>query len=289
MHWTHRIVRCGSFKLDAGCMFGLIPRVVWSRWLEPDEHNRMEMQTNAVLLESEGGKLVVVEVGIGDKFDEKSRGMYAQEPLARDPSRARAVHDALEEIDCSPADVSAVIVSHLHFDHAGGLTRLERADPGGAPALTFANAEVIVQRREWEDAVANRSTMHKTYLRDHINDAVAERLRLVDGDAEVLPGLHVAPCPGHTWGQQLVRWQRAGAGDAVFVPDVMPTRFHHRSTTNLAYDVEPYTSMHSRRRLLESANDEGWLLVLDHEPGHPTFLARPDDKRAGEYVLEASE
>ncbi|MEM1166357.1 MAG: MBL fold metallo-hydrolase [Planctomycetota bacterium] len=276
--WSHTLLRAGTFKLDAGCMFGLIPKVVWTRWLTPDESNRMTMQQNALLLESSDGRLVVVEAGIGDKTADKERGLYQQEP--------RAVHDALAEINCDPKDVSAVVLTHLHFDHAGGITRL---DPAGGPkeVLTFPNAEIIVHRQEWEDAIANKSTMSKTYLRSHLNDQVAERLRLVDGKDEPLPGLFVDPSPGHTWGQQNIRFARPNnAGDGVFVSDVMPTHLHCRSTTNLAYDVEPYTSMLSRRELLERAVKKHWLLVLDHEPGHPTFTAERDPNRPGEFLLQ---
>ena len=276
MAWTARLLRCGQFKLDAGCMFGIIPRVVWTRWLTPDEHNRMTLQQNTLLLESDG-RLVVVEVGIGDKFGQRERAMYAMED--------RAVHDALDEADCDPANVDAVICTHLHFDHAGGLTRANGADPAH-PALTFPNAQIIVQEREWEDAIANKSTMHKTYLRDHLTDEVAQRVRLIEGEAEVLPGIRVIPMPGHTWGQQGVAIDATDGRTLVYVPDVMPTRHHCRPTCNLAYDVEPYTSMRTRQNMLQRAVDQRWTLILDHEPGHPAFTPRRDPEKAGAFVLE---
>jgi glyoxylase-like metal-dependent hydrolase (beta-lactamase superfamily II) len=279
MGYTCRLLRNGGFKLDAGAMFGLIPRVVWTRWLEPDAENRMPLQQNCLLLEGHGRR-VIVEVGIGDKFGAKEREMYAMEE--------RSVHDALREAACDPDDVDAVIVTHLHFDHAGGLTRWH-SDNGDRTMLTFPNAEIITQRREWEDAIANKSTMHKTYLSTHLTDQVAEHARLVDGEMEVLPGLRVLPCPGHTWGQQAVLIDDDKGRTVCFVPDVMPTRLHARPTCNMAYDVEPYTSMLERTKLLERASDEGWVLVLDHEPGHPAFTARVDPEKPGSYVLEEVE
>lgn len=273
MTWTVRLLRAGAFKLDAGCMFGLIPRVVWTRWLTPDEHNRMPLQQNCLLLEH-AGKLVLVETGIGDKFSAKERAMYAMDD--------RAIHDALHEIDADPADISAVIVSHLHFDHAGGLTRLA---PDGRPTPTFPNAEIIVQQREWTDAIANKSTMNKTYLRTHLTDEIAERARLVDGETEVLPGITVIPVPGHTWGQQAVAITHTSGRTVVFTPDVLPTRHHARPTTNLAYDVEPYTSMIARNRLLQRAATDAWTLLLDHEPDHPFFSVAPNLDKPGEFVL----
>ncbi|MEM1422874.1 MAG: MBL fold metallo-hydrolase [Planctomycetota bacterium] len=279
MGYTCRLLRSGGFKLDAGCMFGLIPRVVWTKWLEPDAENRMPLQQNTLLLEGEGRR-VLIEPGIGDKFGPKERGIYALED--------RSVHDALREIDCDPASIDAVVVTHLHFDHAGGLTRWHPDHERSADraVLSFPNAEIIVQEREWEDAIANKSTMHKTYLASHLTDEVAERARLVEGDVEVLPGLRVVDCPGHTWGQQAVLFDSPDGTTNVFVPDVMPTRHHARATTNLAYDVEPYTSMVQRMRMLELAADHDWTLILDHEPGHASFKASPDPEKAGVYNLE---
>ncbi|GAB4520981.1 MAG: MBL fold metallo-hydrolase [Phycisphaerales bacterium] len=276
MGYTCRLLRSGGFKLDAGCMFGLIPRVVWTRWLEPDAENRMALSQNTLLLEGEGRR-ILIEPGVGDKSSPKDREIFALED--------RSVHDALHEIDCDPESIDAVIVTHLHFDHAGGLTKWRNGDRERTE-LSFPNAEIIVQRREWEDAIANKSTMHKTYLPTHLTDAVAEHARLVDGEDEVFPGLRVVDCPGHTWGQQAVLFDNAGGGQTVFVPDVMPTRHHARATTNLAYDMEPYTSMVQRMRMLELAADHDWTLVLDHEPGHAAFKARVDAEKAGVYVLE---
>ena len=250
-------------------MFGIIPRVVWMKWFPAsgdgaiDAANRMPLQQNGLLLES-GGRLVVVEVGIGDKFGAKEAAMYSQ--ACRPDGRPRAVHDALAEHGARPEDVNAVIVTHLHFDHAGGLTRLDPAHPD-RPRLTFPNAEIFVQRREIEDALAGRSTMNKTYLPGHLTPEVRERFRPVDGEREVLAGITVFPTPGHTWGQQCVRFADRKGRTVCFVNDVMPTARHARPTTNLSYDVEPYTSMLERAKLLERAERERWTLVLDHEDG----------------------
>lgn len=261
-------------------MFGLIPRVVWMKWFPGegpdaiDAQNRMPLEQNSLLLEREG-KLVVVEVGIGDKMSAKERGMYEQAD--------GGIHAALGAIGCDARDVSAVVVTHLHFDHAGGLTR-RGAD--GSAVLTFPNAEIITQRTEWEDALANKSTMHKKYLRDHLGPQVAERVRLVEGEAEVLPGIRVVPMAGHTWGQQGVVIQ-TGTGPVCFVPDVMPTKRHCRPTCNMSYDVEPYTSMLSREAMLSRAHAEGWTLVLDHEPGWPVFRVERDEERGGWGLVES--
>jgi len=274
MGWDWTVLRAGSFRLDGGAMFGLIPRPIWTRLVEPDEKNRIPLQQNCLLLERDG-KLVLVECGIGDKFPAKLRGIYAQEE--------RTVVDALRERGCDPADISTVIVTHLHFDHAGGLTRWG-AD-GSTPELCFPNAEVVAQRTEWEDALANKSTMHKTYLPEHLGP-IRERVRLVEGAAELLPGIRAVPVPGHTWGQQAVVIDGAGGETVCFPADVMPTANHAGSTFSMAYDVEPYTNMGSKAALLASATDGGWTLVLDHEPGDPVVRASRSEKKPGQFVLE---
>jgi len=269
-------------------MFGIIPRVVWSKWFPShgqgaiDGLNRMPLQQNSLLLES-GGKLVVIEVGIGDKFPPKERSMYGQESLP--DGTPRAIHHAIAERGARPEDVSAVIVTHLHFDHAGGLTRLDPANPD-KPVLTFPYAEVFVQRQEIDDAFAGRSTMNKTYLPGHLTPEVRERFRPVEGEREVLPGITVFPTPGHTWGQQCIRFTAPGGCNVCFVSDVMPTSRHARPTTNLSYDVETYTSMVERMKLLERAEREKWVLVLDHEDADPVFAVGREPENPKAFALQ---
>lgn len=277
MSWDWKLLRAGGFMLDGGAMFGIIPKPLWARLVEPDEKNRIPLQQNCVLLEREG-KLALIECGIGDKFPKKLRDIYCQEQ--------RTVVDALREVGCDPSDISTVIVTHLHFDHAGGLTRWG-AD-GETPELNFPSAEVVTQKVEWDDALANKSTMHKTYLREHL-DPIRERVRLVEGETEVLPGIRVFPTPGHTWGQQGVAFEASDGGTVCFPGDVMPTANHAGITFNLAYDVEPYTNMDSKRALLSRASQENWRLVLDHEPGVPVRRATPSADKPGHFTLEPAE
>jgi len=273
MSWNWKLLRAGGFMLDGGAMFGIIPKPLWSRLVETDEKNRIPLQQNCLLLEREG-KLVLIECGIGDKFPKKLRDIYAQED--------RTILDALREVDCDPADISTVFVTHLHFDHAGGLTRWG-AD-GETPALNFPNAEVVCQKTEWEDALANKSTMHKTYLREHL-DPIRDRVRLIEGEEEALPGLRSLPTPGHTWGQHGAVFEASGGKTVCYPGDVMPTANHAGAAFNLAYDVEPYTNMASKRELLTRASEGGWLLALDHEPGEAVVTASPSEEKPGQFTL----
>lgn len=296
--WSWRLLRCGLFWLDGGGMFGVVPKPLWSKLVTPDDRNRIPVQTNALLLEREG-KLVVIEVGNGDKFGPKERDIYSMED--------RCVASALREAGARPEDVSTVLVSHLHFDHAGGLTRKPRPGEPDRPALTFPNAEVVSQRQEWQDAIANRSTMSRTYLPDHLTPEVRERLRLIDSadpvvataartrregapdgagfvSTEVLPGIEVFRVPGHTWGQQAIRFTDTRGRVIVFTPDVLPTAAHAGAAFNMGYDVEPYVSMRVRMAFLEAARREKWLLALDHEPGEAVRSVEAGEK-AGQYRL----
>lgn len=311
--YTWTLLRAGRLLLDGGGMFGLIPRIVWSREVETDDKGRVALAHNCLLLEGERGtpaegRRVVIETGTGDKLDAKLASIFGIDSW---------IGEALGRQSCDPESVTDVVVSHLHFDHAGGLTRLCRegeepdwVGPGSDRRevhvkRTFPNARVHVQAREWSDALANRSVMTKTYYRDHL-EPIQSQLALCDSPrpfptgyipdrdeqvrlpiehrtTEVIPGIRVFLCPGHTWGQQAILFTDAGGREMVFTPDVMPTHWHVGAAYSLAYDVEPYMSMVSRRNLLADAAERGWTLVLDHEPGEPFFAVRPDSR--GWYTL----
>jgi glyoxylase-like metal-dependent hydrolase (beta-lactamase superfamily II) len=273
--WNWRLLRAGSFRLDGGGMFGVVPKSIWSRFAPPDAHNRIALQTNCLLLD-DGSTKALIETGFGGKWSDKERGFYDLE--------RRTVADALREAGIDPAEIDHVIVTHLHFDHAAGLTAQESGS--AEPMPVFPNAAVHVQKREWEDALANRSTMTRTYLRTHL-DPVAGRVRLADGEAEILPGIRVRPMPGHTWGQQAVRFADAG-GIVCFPGDVMPTANHANLAFSMGYDMEPYTNMLSKRDLLERAAGEGWRLALDHEPDSQNTVVRVarDAERPERFTLE---
>lgn len=323
--YTWRLLRAGPLRLDGGSMFGVVPRAVWSKAAPPDEQGRILVAHNCLLLErncdpinlyessgiAAGPRHVVIETGSGNKFDAKNRAIFGLADYS--------VGDAVEEAGIRCEDVDHAIVTHLHFDHAGGLTR--RVRPGESPdwtppntdpatagvKLTFPSAPITVQRLEWEDALINRSVMTRTYLRENL-EPIRDRLNLIDApppypagylpgrdelpsshvsdrQVEVLPGVFVFRVPGHTWGQQAVRFTDDRGRVVVFSPDVLPTVNHLGAAYNMAYDVEPYISTVTRRWFLEEASRGQWLLVLDHEPGNPCCRVRPDGK--GWYELES--
>ncbi len=256
-------------------MFGVVPKTIWSTLAEPDERNRIALQTNCLLLD-DGSQKVLIETGYGEKWSDKERAIY---DLQR-----RTVIDALREVGCEPDQINFVIVTHLHFDHAGGLTVL---NDSGESIPAFPNAKVIAQQVEWDDAQANKSTMTRTYLRTHL-DPIADRVQLVNGEKEALPGVIVWPMVGHTWGQQAVRFDD-GHGIVCFPGDVMPTANHVGPSFNMGYDMLPYQNMLSKQSLLERAEHERWRIVIDHEPGDPVRRVASDPNRAGRFILPSVE
>ena len=263
-------LRTGGFRLDGGGMFGLIPKTMWSQWTTPDADNRIALATRSLLVETARDGLVLVEAGSGDKWTDKERAMYALE--------RRTAVDALREAGVDPADIAHVVVTHLHFDHAGGLTRASDA----GPVATFPRARIHVQRTEWHDALANKSTMTRTYLRAHL-DPIASQVELHDGECAPLAGVTLLPTAGHTWGHQavLVDGASADAGHAphLFAGDVCPTIHHAHPAASLGYDMMAYESMLSKRRVLGRAADEGWIVALDHDPLHALARAVTRDGR----------
>lgn len=264
MSWTWTVLRAGGFRLDGGGMFGLIPRTIWSKLSPPDELNRIRLQTNCLLLEGHG-KRVLVETGYGDKWSDKERSVYDLE--------RRTVVDALGERGVEPEAIDLVVLTHLHFDHAAGLT----SGTEHSVQRVFPRATIAVQQTEWEDARAGKSTMTRTYLESHLAPIEAA-VQLCRGEEQLLPGLRVTPMPGHTWGQQAVIVETDG-GRVCFPGDVMPTIHHAHPAFSMAYDMLPYENMLRKKALLSSAAAERWTLVLDHEPDHPVVSVTEESGR----------
>ena len=265
--WSWQLLRAGAFRLDGGAMFGVIPKALWSNMTAPDDANRIALQTNCVLLQRDDHK-VLIETGFGNKFGEKDKKIFALQE--------RWIGQALEDVGISREEITAVVVTHLHFDHAGGLTYFDTDDADASPKPSFPNAKIFTQRTEWEDAKANKSTMTKAYLSDHLYP-VEDQIVLVDGEAEIIPGITVKPVPGHTWGQQSVRF-RDEQGFLCFPGDVMPTIHHAGAPFNMAYDMLPHQNMLTKAALLEQASQDNWRIITDHEPDQAVVSVEKDER-----------
>lgn len=269
----YRIVSGGRFKLDGGGMFGIVPKTLWARLRPPDELNRIEMTTNCLLVRTPQ-RLILVDTGYGTKMSARERDIYAM-------TETDALIRSLAQVGVHPNDVDIVILSHLHFDHAGGATL---ADLEGYLYPTFPRARYVVQRGEWDDAINGRATMTMTYrdenylpLRDH------GLLTLVDGESEVCPGVRVLVTGGHTRCHQIVMVQ-SDHETVVYAGDILPTVSHLRGPYNMAYDLYPYETMVQKLRLLEQAATGRWILIWNHDP--ITAAGRVINEGNGQYRPE---
>lgn len=264
----------GGLWLDGGAMFGIIPKPMWSKLVEVDEANRIPLATTCALVET-GGRRILIETGVGaaSKFEEKERGFFRLSPFGLMESLAAA------QID--PATIDIVILTHLHFDHAGGGTV---SDERGGYVPLFPRAKYVIQRGEWVDAVQNHAVMTGTYRRENLAPLEsAGVLSLIAGEAEITPGVTVRPMPGHTRHQQGVVLR--GGGETIVLPaDLMPTSAHVGLRFNMAYDLLPHENMLAKGRLLEEAVCGGCRLLLGQDPHHAFWGVERDEK--GRYQLK---
>jgi glyoxylase-like metal-dependent hydrolase (beta-lactamase superfamily II) len=261
------VLRESTFWLDGGAMFGVVPRAVWEKKDPPDDRNRVELAANVALIET-AGKRVLVETGMGERW------------AARDVERYRlqggGLVAALASIGVAPADVDVVVNTHLHFDHAGGNTRV--AD--GRVVPTFPRARYVVQLGEWEDATHPHERNHASYREeDFVPLAEARQLETVQGEVEVAPGVRVVPVGGHTAYHQMVMVE--GGGRTLAIPsDLLPTSSHLPLPFIMSYDLFPVGTLEAKRRLLARAVEEDWALLFYHDARVPSGRVRLEQGRA---------
>jgi glyoxylase-like metal-dependent hydrolase (beta-lactamase superfamily II) len=269
----------GLQRLDGGAMFGVVPKPLWERRIPADERNRIPLGLRCLLVETPD-RLVLIETGLGNKEDDKFRGIYGVENASSE-GRPDQLHDAIAAAGFSAGDVEVVVNTHLHFDHAGGNTF---RDADGQVRLAFPNARYFVQRGEWEWAHRVNERTQASYLPDNFRPVMeAGRLELIEGEVEIVPGVSVLRTPGHCPHHQSVLVRSAGQA-ACFLADVMPTFAHLPLPWIMGYDVEPLVTLETKRSLIPRALEEDWLLVSTHDPVVPWGHARSEGKGV---VLEA--
>ena len=268
-NFTLHEIRDGTFSLDGGAMFGIVPKPLWQKRHPADERNRVQLALRCLLIEN-GGRRVLVDAGIGSKWDDKHRDIYAIDQshhgLDRDLLRA----------GCAREEVTDVVLTHLHFDHAGGITRFEH----GQRVLSFPGATHHLQRRNWNWA-RHPSDKDAGSFRAENFDLLegSGRLHLLDGQTELFPGIELFVSEGHTVGMQLVR-VTSGESTLIFCGDLIPTTSHLRSSWVMAYDLYPLTSIEEKRMLLAQAVEEDWTLFFEHDPLVAACTVKEQDGQA---------
>ena len=247
----------GIVGLDGGAMFGVVPKPLWERKVTPDGRNRIPLALRCLLVEAPEA-LVLVDTGVGGKEDAKFRDIYA---VHNEGSPTR-LEDSIRAAGFRPGKIDLVVLTHLHFDHAGGSSRI---GSGGRIEPSFPNAEYIVQRGELEFSRLPSERIRASYFQRNIQAVSDAGLwRLAEGDGTVTRGVKLLRTPGHTPYHQSVLIESAGE-TACFLADACPTRAHVPLPWIMGYDVEPLVSLETKRRLWRRARDEEWLLVFQHD------------------------
>ncbi len=264
-----RTIPGGRFRLDGGAMFGIVPKPLWERVAPPDERNRIQLATNCCLVEGAGRRLLI-DTGYGTKLTEKEHDIYAVDTeggLVANLARAGA----------TPDQIDTVILSHLHFDHAGGGTM--RAENGDI-VPTFPNARYVVQRREWEAATSGLPEWEGTYPRENFQCLAATgQLELIDGEQEIVPGIRGRLTAAHAPGHQVIIFEEGSEG-AIYLGDVCPTWNHLHPMWCMAYDAWQVDVRRIKPELLGMIADRNWWGLSDHDPERPWVRLQRDPKRA---------
>ena len=245
------------FRLDGGAMFGVVPKPLWERACPPDEKNRIALGCQSLVLRHQD-RVVLIDAGLGTKLSEKSRTIHD----LQEAGPTGALVASLNSIGLAPKDVTDVIITHLHFDHAGDLTYL---DAEGALTPTFPTARHWVQAEHLDWARSPIEQDRGSFPAENIEPLVkGDLFSLTRGEEQLFSGLTVLPFHGHTRAMQGVLID----GDpAIFYPaDLLPMSAHLLIPYVMAYDIEPLTTLVEKKRMLAEAAREGWTLFLEHEP-----------------------
>ncbi len=264
-------IETGSFRLDGGAMFGVVPKVLWQKTNPADDDNRISMHMR-VLYGEDGTRRFVIDSGAGAKLDDKMTSNYRIEcgPLG----------GLLSSKGIDPSSVTDVFVTHLHFDHAGGYTYI---DGEGRARLTFPNAAHHVQKRQWEAAQdPNEKDRASFFPADFLAMREEGRLDLVEGEATVFDGVRVIPTDGHTPGHQVVLIESSGK-TLMYCADLIPLASHVNLPWIMAYDHFPLQTLAEKKKLLARAAAEDWILFFEHDPAIAACRVRVNEK--GRYDI----
>jgi glyoxylase-like metal-dependent hydrolase (beta-lactamase superfamily II) len=254
-------VDAGRYRLDGGAAFGAVPKCLWQRSIAADENNRVTFALRPLLVVDESGRKdrrILIDTGIGDRPGPQLGELHEVEPPAG------GIRQAVRRAGVDPNEITDVILTHLHVDHAGGSTEL---GDDGELRPAFPEATYHLQRRayKWAQHATERD---RASFREADFAALATRgcLHLYDGPQELFDGLSVILSEGHTVGQQLPLIDGGEDGKLLFCGDVIPTRAHIQLAWMLGYDLYPLTTLEEKRLLLAQAVQEGWILFLEHDP-----------------------
>ena len=257
----------GTYVADGGAFFGIIPKIMWEKKVRADELNRIAVSCNSVVVRT-GKQTILIETGLGNKLEEKRKKIFqAQEKLL----------DNLRLAGVSPDEIDIVINSHLHFDHCGWNTVYRN----GTPVATFPKARYYAPEGEWKHGSLQLERDRVSYLSANYDPLIQSgQMRLIDGDAEIAPGISVEVWPGHTRNMWAV-FIRSGGKSACYISDLIPTTWHLDPVWAMAYDLFPLEVLENRKRYYARAIPEQWLTIFTHDPEVPwAYIERAENRLA---------
>jgi len=247
-------IETGTFKLDGGSMFGIIPKVLWEKTNKADELNRIKLAARCLLIIG-NGKVILVDDGNGNKVTKKFIDIYALDTTNN-------LYSSLKKFDVTPDDITDVVLSHLHFDHAGGSTIIEN----GVLKPAFPNAKYHVQKSQWENALNPTERDRASYIpQDYLPLKEYGLLNLIEGETELFSQISILVSNGHTPGLQLLKISD-GKQTLFYAADLMPCTSHIPLPYIMGFDLNPLITLADKKRILKQAVEENWTIFFEHDP-----------------------
>ncbi len=249
-------IETGRFRLDGGAFFGVVPKPLWEQKIPSDDKNRVELALRCLLLKGRN-KNILIDCGIYRYFSEKEKEIYAIDFSEYSFSMS------LNNAGLSKDEITHVILTHFHFDHAGGAVEL---DEMGIMRPTFRNALYYIQRKNYDWANNPSEYDHKSYTQNIIKPLTdSKRLRIISGSIELFPNIDVMVYNGHTIGQQLVKISDR-MNTLLYCADLVPSTAHLFPHWVMAYDLQPLVTIQEKKKLLHEACKKQWILFFEHDP-----------------------
>jgi glyoxylase-like metal-dependent hydrolase (beta-lactamase superfamily II) len=247
------VVSDGVIRQDAGATFGLVPRVMWEPYVpDIDEKYRLEVGLNSLVIRG-AGKTVLVDTGCGAKTK--------RAPGAMGIEKSGRLFENMHAEGIAPEDVDIVINSHLHFDHCGGNT----VNDGGSVRPAFPRARYLIQKGEWDAAMHPNDRTRGTYLAENFEPLdAAKQVELIDGDAEVLPGVRMTRAPGHTEDHVVVEVE-SGGDYGLYIGELSqhPVQLERLAWIS-AFDIMPVVSLETKKRFVEKSLEKNATIISVH-------------------------
>ena len=259
-------VQSGLFSLDGGAMFGIIPKPLWEKTNPADELNRIKLSTRNLLLISDDKK-ILIDTGMGNKWDDKSKNIYNIDPKLD-------LELALEQNGIKSDEITDILLTHLHFDHTGGSTKVEN----GKLVPSFPNAKYYVQKKNFEWGRNPTERDKGSYIKDNFEPLVKEGvLNLIDGEIDFDDNISFRVINGHTFSQQMIKISDS-LNTVLYVADLLPFVSQIKIPYVMGYDLQPLVTVEEKKKYLKLAAEENWKLYFGHDPDYAIATVKHSEK-----------